>query len=235
MNYIILSILFGLIPILQIFIKGWLFFGISLILYIISYQLLKNKGKKLFSFLAGTILGSEAIALLFGFTNFFILFYLIVVSGIFLVAANEEKKIDMIKEYINNNNFDTKKWKYYHLFFGRGEITSLEEVGKLLSATFAIGENNIAYSFKMPNGDYFKNIISKKDIEEYNLYDIKGKQEIYYVKMQDLFLPNRRLRTLHKPYLESFCLTISTKDGEIISFYEEPDVLQKIVKELDEL
>jgi hypothetical protein len=235
MNYLVLSIIFGLIPLIQVFIKGWLFFGVSLIAFIIFYQILKLKGKRVFSFLAGTIIASEAIAMLFGFTNFFVLFYLLVVSGIFLVAANEENKIDILKEHIRLNNFNNDKWKYYHLFFGRGEITSIEEAGKLLPSVFAIGENSIAFSFKMPNGDYFKNIISKKDIEEYNLYDIKGKQEIYYVKMQDLFLPNRRLRTLHKPYLESFCLTISTKDGEIISFYEEPDVLQKIVKELDEL
>ncbi|SHE36287.1 hypothetical protein SAMN02745164_00273 [Marinitoga hydrogenitolerans DSM 16785] len=235
MNYLILSIIFGLIPFFQLFIKGWLFFLISLILFIIFYHILKNRGKQAFSFLAATILGSEAFALLFGFTNFFILFYLLVVSGIFLVAANEEKKFDILKEHIKNNNFNFKDWNFYHLFFGRGEISSLEEIGKLISSTFAIGENHIAYSLKTPNGDYYNQIISKEDIESYNLYDIKGKQELYYAKMQDLFIPNKQIRTLHKPYLESFCLTILLKNGELISFYEEPDVLQKIIKNLDDL
>ncbi|KAF2955266.1 hypothetical protein [Marinitoga sp. 38H-ov] len=235
MNYLVLSVIFGLIPLMQVVIKGWLFFGISLIAFIIFYQILKSKGKRVFSFLAGTIIASEAIAMIFGFTNFFVLFYLLVVSGVFLVAANEENKVDILKDYITLNKYNKNNWKFYHLFFGRGEITSLEEAGKLLPSVFAIGEKNIAFSFKMPNGDYYKQIISKTNIEEYNLYDIKGKQDIYYVKMQDLFLPNRRIRTLHKPYLETFCLTITTKDGEMISFYEEPDVLQKIIKELEKI
>ncbi|WGS65591.1 hypothetical protein [Marinitoga aeolica] len=235
MNYIVLSILFGLTPLVQFFIKGWLFFGISLIAFIIFYQILKSKGKQAFSFLSATIIGSEAFALLFGFTNFFILFYLLVVSGIFLVAANEEKKVDILRDYLKINNFNSKKWDYYHLFFGRGEISSIEEVGKLIPSIFAIGEGKIAYSVKMPNGDYYNQIIPIENVNSYDLYDIKGNQELYYVKIQDLFLPNRRLRTLHKPYLESFCLTISTKDGELISFYEEPDILQKIIKKLDEI
>ncbi|GAB6189110.1 hypothetical protein JCM30566_08490 [Marinitoga arctica] len=235
MNYTILSILFGLIPFAQLYIKGWLFFGISLIAFIIYYQILKNKGKQVFSFLSATIIGSEAIALLFGFTNFFILFYLIIVSGIFLVAANEEKKVDILREYIKSNNFDYKKWSFYHLFFGRGEISSIEEAGKLIPSVFAIGERKIAYSVKMPNGDFYNNIIPIEKINSYNLYDIKGKQELYYTKIQDLFLPNRRLRTLHKPYLESFCISISTMDGDLISFYEEPDILQKVIKKLDEI
>ncbi|KLO22995.1 hypothetical protein X275_04390 [Marinitoga sp. 1197] len=235
MNYLILSIILGLIPFIQLFVKGWLFFGVSLIAFIIYYQILKLKGKEVFSFLAGTIIGSEAIALLFGFTNYFILFYLLVVSGIFLVAANEERKFDILKNYIRNNNFKPENWRYYHLFFGRGEISSIEEIGKLFSSTFAIGNNYIAYSFKMPNGDYFNQIIYKNEIESYNLYDIKGNQEFYYPKIRDLFLPNKRIRTLHKPFLESFCLTIALKNGEVISFYEEPDVLQKIIDDLDNL
>ena len=235
MKYKILSVLFGLIPFGQLVIKGWLFFGISLIAFIVFYQILKNKGKQVFSFLSATIIGSEAIALLFGFTNFFILFYLLVVAGIFLVAANEEKKVDVLRDYIKLNNLNPQKWNFYHLFFGRGEISSIEEVGKLIPSIFAIGERKIAYSVKMPNGDYYNNIIPIENIESYNLYDIKGKQDLYYVKMQDLFLPNRRLRTLHKPYLESFCLTINTINEELISFYEEPDTLQKIIKKLDEI
>lgn len=235
MNSLILSILFGLTPFLQLFIKGWAFFGLSLILFIIYYQILKGKGKSVFSFLAGTIIASEAIAVLFGFTNFLVLFYILVVSAIFLVAANEEKKIDILKNHIDINNFNSKEWKFYQLFFGRGEISSIEEVGKLLPAVFAIGENKIAYSFKMPNGEYFNQIINKNDIKEYNLFDIKGKQELYYVKIQDLFLPNRRLRNLHKPYLESFCLSIYLKENEVITFYEEPEILHKIVEKLDNL
>ncbi|NUU98040.1 hypothetical protein [Marinitoga sp. 1138] len=235
MNYSILAILFGLTPLLQYFIKGWAFFGVSLILFIIFYRILKLQGKQVFSFLAGTIIAAEAIALLFGFTNLFILAYLITVAIIFLVAANDEKKIDILKEYLSESGENEKDWNFYHLFFGRGEVSSIEEIGKLLGSILGIKDGKIAFSVQMPNGDYYKRIINKSDIKSYNLYDIKSNQELYYVKIRDLFMPNRRLRTLHKPHLETFCLTIETTDGEIVSFYEEPDVLQKIVKQLDEL
>ena len=230
-NYLI-SIIFSLIIYLQFLIRGWPFIGISILSMIIFYNLNKKKGSIYFTLFSALILINQVIMYILKSSSLLEFIFIIISALIFFVAASDEKKVDILKKYLKENSEDPKKFKYDLCFFGMGEIDNLENMKNLSQAVLAYNKDKIAYNVKLITGEYSR-IISKKEIEDYGLIRVKKSQEPYYPKLWEMVWPSPRLRTLHKPYLETFILAIQLKD-ERITFYEEPKILYKITKELDD-
>lgn len=227
-----LAILFGIIPLLQFFVHGYLFFGISLLSLIISYFVIRRKGAINFMVESTVLLFTQVFLVIFNISNIFIFLYIVLASALLYIASMEDKKIDELKKFIKENGYNTENYDFIFCFFGLGQIKNLEELKNMKSAVLAYGKKGIAYSVKMETGDISR-FIKYEDLDDYGMFRLEKEQEPYFQKTWELFWPSGRLRTLHKPQLETFGLFFVIKD-EIVTFYEEPDQLYKVANYLDD-
>jgi len=229
---LILSIVFGSIPLLQFFIKGYIFFGVSLLLLIISYFLIRRKGSINFMVESTLLLGSQVLLVAFNVSNIFLFIYIALASALLYLASMEDRKIDELKKFISESGYKSDNYEAIFCFFGLGQVKNIEELKNMKSAVLAYGKDGIAYDVKMETGD-IKRFIPYKDMDDYGMFRLEKEQEPYYQKMWELFWPSSRLRTLHKPQLETFGLYFVVED-EIVTFYEEPGILYKVSNYLDD-
>ena len=229
---LILSILFGIVPLLQFFIQGYLFFGVSLLLLIVSYFLIRRQGAINFMVESTVLLGTQVVLVAFDISNIFIFIYIALASALLYLASMEDRKIDELKSFIKQNGYNTDSYNFIFCFFGLGQIKNLEELKNMKSAVLGYGKEGIAYSVKMETGD-INRFIKYENLDDYGMFRLEKEQEPYFQKTWELFWPSSRLRTLHKPQLETFGLFFVVKD-EIVTFYEEPGLLYKVANYLDD-
>ena len=223
----IISILFGLIPFIQFFLGGWIFFGVSLILMIMSYFIIRKNSSLNFVVYALVLIASQTAVFMNGVSNIPLFVYMAIASALFLVAASDEKVIDNLRKELNQAGVKTKEGVFELCFFGMGEINDLESLSGLKTTVVFIGDGRAAFTVPMPKSTISRTIMLD-DIIDYGVFRLAKKQSpIYYTKISEMFLPAKRLRTLHKPEVETYGLYIDTAD-ERLSFYEEPKVLQKL-------
>jgi len=80
---LIISILFGLIPFIQFFIGGWIFFGVSLILMIISYFIIRKNSSLNFVVYALVLIASQIVVFMNGASNIPLFVYAAIASALF--------------------------------------------------------------------------------------------------------------------------------------------------------
>ncbi len=230
--YLFLSIIFGTIPLLQFLVQGYLFFGMSLLLLIISYFVIRRKGSINFMVESTVLLGTQVILVAFDISNIFLFIYIALASSLLYLASMEDRKIDELKSFIKENGFDPDNYDFIFCFFGLGQVKNLEELKNMKSSVLGYGKDGIAFSVKMETGD-INRFIKYEELDDYGMFRLEKEQDPHYQKMWELFWPSSRLRTLHKPQLETFGLFFVVKD-EIFTFYEEPGLLYKVSNYLDD-
>ncbi|BBE31316.1 hypothetical protein OSSY52_14570 [Tepiditoga spiralis] len=232
---IIIPIILGLIPLTQFFVKGWLFFGVSLITFIIGYNLFKRSSSKEFLSYSISILLSQTICTLFNISNTAIFVYLLITAILFFIGSLDLKIVDNLKNFLKENKVNLKEWEFEMCYFGYGQVQAKEDIEHFESAVIGIGKEGIAFNVKMAKNNEFKKFIKYNEINDYGMYKKQKKQDYYgYApKIRDMFLPSKDITTLHKPYLDTYILTIQTGE-EIYSFYENVKIIENLVKIIEE-
>ncbi|RAO98919.1 hypothetical protein PW5551_07525 [Petrotoga sp. 9PW.55.5.1] len=230
--YITISIILGLIPFLQFFIKGWLFFGVSSLILIFSYFILKNRGTFHFITLSSLLLISQLIMNFMEFSNIPLFIYIAFASFLLFIASRDERIVDDLKRYIKNEGYSDENWKFEICFFGMGQIKNIDQLTNLTTAVFGFGDKGIAFSTKLGNGLY-KRFIDYKDIDDFGMFKLQKKQELYYPKIRDMFMWPTNMTTMHKPYINTYGLYLLIND-ETLTFYEAPSIIIKISEHLEQ-
>jgi hypothetical protein len=178
------------------------------------------------------LLAMQVILVIIDVSNIFLFIYIALASALLYLASMEDRKIDELKSFIKQAGYDPETFNFIFCFFGLGQIKNLDELKNLKSAVLGYGKDGIAYSVKMETGD-INRFLSYDELSDYGMFRLEKEQEPYFQKTWELFWPSSRLRTLHKPQLETFGLFFVVKD-EIVTFYEEPGLLYKVANYLDD-
>ena len=231
---LIIPIIFGAIPLTQFFIKGWLFFGISLITFIVGYNLFKRSSSKEFLTYSISILLSQTVCTLFNASNTANFVYLVITAILFFIGSLDLKIVDNLKKFLKDNKINIKDWKFETCYFGYGQIQAKEDIEHFESAVIGIGKEGIAFNVKMAQNNEFKKFIKYNEISDYGMYKKQKKQDYYgYApKIRDMFLPSKNLTTLHKPYLDTYILSIQVEE-ELYSFYENVKIIESLVETME--
>lgn len=224
---LIFSFFVGLIPLLQFFVKGWLFFGISSLTLILSYFLLRRNNSKIFLIEASSLLISQIFMLFLGFSNIPIFLYIIVAAVLIFIASKEEKMLDDLKKFIKESGYSSNNWNYELCFFGMGQINDMDHLYNLTPSAFGYGEKGIAFNTKLGNGSEYKRFIKYKDMDNFGLFRIQKKQEPYYPKIRDMVVWPKNMSTMHKSTVDTYGLYICVED-ETLTFYESANIMLKI-------
>jgi len=158
--------------------------------------------------------------------------YNVVVAILFYIQITDEKKLENLKKELQNRKINSQKWNFFGTFFAQGRIETLENLKDMKQTFLGIGKEGIIFSLKMPTGEITR-YIKAKEIKNFGMFRLEGDQEIYYSKISDMFLPSKRLRTLHKPTLETYGVYIELSD-EVLSFYEEAKTIKEVTDKLEE-
>jgi len=145
----IISIFFGLIPFIQFFLGGWIFFGVSLILMILSYFIIRKNSSLNFVVYALVLIASQTAVFMNGVSNIPLFVYMAIASALFLVAASDEKVIDNFRKELNQAGVKTKEGVFELCFFGMGEINDLESLSGL-KTTFRRQYLYTVHMFQLP-------------------------------------------------------------------------------------
>jgi len=231
--YRLVSVFFGLIPLIQFFLKGWYFFGISSIVLIASYYILKKKGSNPFIIEGAVLLISQVFMNIIGMSNIPIFLYISLATILIFVASRDEKIVDDLKEYIKETGHSNGNWDFEICFFGMGQIRNIDELTNLSTAAFGFGEKGIAFNTKLGNGSYMR-FIDYNEIDDFGMFKLQKKQELYYPKIRDMFIWPNNMSTMHKPYINTYGLYILVGD-ESLTFYESPNIILKISEHLEEV
>jgi hypothetical protein len=178
------------------------------------------------------LLAVQVILVVFDISNIFLFIYIALASALLYLASMEDRKIDELKGFIKQSGYNPESFDFIFCFFGLGQIKNLDELKNMKSSVLGYGKDGIAYSVKMETGD-INRFISYEELNDYGMFRLEKEQEPYFQKTWELFWPSRRLRTLHKPQLETFGLFFVVKD-EVVTFYEEPGLLYKVANYLDD-
>ncbi len=231
--YRFISIFFGLVPLIQFFIKGWYFFGISSIVLIISYFILKKSGSKSFITEGALLLISQLFMNIMGLSNIPIFLYISLATGLIFIASRDEKIVDDLKDYIKETGHSKENWDFEICFFGMGQIRNIDQLTNLSTAVFGFSDKGIAFNTKLKSGNYMR-FIDYNEIDDFGMFKLQKKQELYYPKIRDMFIWPRNMSTMHKPYINTYGLYLLVGD-ESLTFYESPSIILKISEHLEEV
>lgn len=231
--YRFISIFFGLVPLIQFFIKGWYFFGISSIALIISYFILKKRGSKPFITEGTLLLISQLFMNIMGLSNIPIFLYISLATGLIFIASRDEKIVDDLKDYIKETGHSKENWDFEICFFGMGQIRNIDQLTNLSTAAFGFSDKGIAFNTKLKSGNYMR-FIDYNEIDDFGMFKLQKKQELYYPKIRDMFIWPSNMSTMHKPYINTYGLYLLVGD-ESLTFYESPNIILKISEHLEEV
>lgn len=230
--YLLVSIFFGLIPLIQFFIKGWYFFGLSSIGLIVSYFMLKKRGAKPFITEGALLLIAQLFMNIIGLSNIPIFLYISLAAVLIFVASRDEKIVDDLKDYIKETGHSKENWDFEVCFFGMGQIKNIDQLTNLSTAAFGFSDKGIAFNTKLRSGNYTR-FIDYNEIDDFGMFKLQKKQELYYPKIRDMFIWPSNMSTMHKPYINTYGLYLLVGD-ESLTFYESPSIILKISEHLEE-
>lgn len=231
MSYKIISILIGLTPFIQFFLRGWIFLILTLPIYVSIHFYLKRRDYRNYLIYASILVISQIVVYLLGLTSIIIFIYILIVAFLMYIASKDSKRYNFIENYLEEIGENTKEYFFEMCYYGNEQMGNIEDVKNMMSTVIAIGENGVGINFHV-NDEFVNRFIRKKNIEDFGLFKFEKNQKPYYFRIRDMFWPRREIINLHKPTLETYGLFIQTKD-EMLTFYEEPKIIFKISKVME--
>ena len=122
--------------------------------------------------------------------------------------------------------------KVYGLFYTFGRVENIEKVNMTQSYLY-VAVDRVFFSVKVPDRDDILVEISIENILEVSVHMAVSSPGYYYPSLKDMFIPNKRVKTVGVPSISDYFLMLKTEE-DTWSFFEEPSNILAIQKEIDE-
>lgn len=182
--------------------------------------------------IAGSVvlLVAEIIAMFTGIGSSGHLFGTIVGSITALLGLGDERPKEKFIRKIGLSGLEERR-KVYSAFYTFGRVERIEKVNMSQSYIY-VADGTVYFSVQMIGRDNVLVELAIKDIVENSIHMAVSSTKLYYPALKDMFLPNRRVKTVGVPKVSDYFLLLRTEE-DTWSFFEEPSNILALQEEIE--
>lgn len=176
------------------------------------------------------LLVAEALAMIIGNGNAGHLFGTVIGSITALLGLGDERPKEKFIRRIGLSGVRERR-KVHSVFYTFGRVEKIEKVNMSQSYIY-VADKIIYFTVQMVGRDNVLVELPVKDILESSVHMAVSSTRLYYPALKDMFIPNKRVKTVGVPKVSDYFLVLRTEEDNW-SFFEEPSNILALQKEIE--